>query len=191
MISNLKQFPPRSASTTAATSCGLVEIQTISVRAESSTRLHRALGYTPIAWASPPDPHPHRRRLGSPSRRLVDHRRRWSMQLRYHTSAIGLSGALRDRTYLRDELHPIGYGWRSCHGHQRVRHARRPVHLRARPVVPSRGIDLTASVFLDDRNSDLADVATPSAQTTLSPTARSSAPTPPPADVEHEDLHGP
>jgi len=92
---------------------------------------------------------------------LVDH---WQLQGYGHygieTAGIGLSGVLRDRTYLRNELHNIG---------TRLAELAAVIDgfdLHINPVTralvlsyPQRGIDLSGSVFLDRLNVDSASVA--------------------------------
>jgi hypothetical protein len=92
---------------------------------------------------------------------LVDH---WQGQAfgnyGIDTSGISASGVERDRTYLRDELHNIG---------QRLQELGAVIdgfdmHVdpSSRELVlsyPTRGADLTASVFFDERNIDSASVA--------------------------------
>lgn len=92
---------------------------------------------------------------------LVDH---WQALSYGHygidTSSVGTSGVVRDRTYLRDELHNIGKRLQELgavdNGFD--------IHIdpSTRELVlsyPSRGTDLSASVFLDERNIDSASVA--------------------------------
>lgn len=92
---------------------------------------------------------------------LVDH---WQALLHGNfgidTSGIGLSGITRDRTYLRNELHNVG---------QRLADLGKVddgFDLRVDPLTrdlvldyPESGTDLSASVFLDERNIDSASVA--------------------------------
>lgn len=95
------------------------------------------------------------------ARGLVDH---WQNLAHGHyginTAGIGTSGVLRDRTYLRDELHPIG---------RRIEELAAVIDgfdLHVDPATralvlsyPQRGLDLTGSVFLDECNIDSAAVA--------------------------------
>lgn len=92
---------------------------------------------------------------------LVDH---WQGLAYGHyglvTSSITSSGVLRDRTYLRNELHNIGIrlqelGAVSNGFDMHVDPSTRALVL----SYPQRGIDLTGSVFLDARNIDSAQVA--------------------------------
>lgn len=92
---------------------------------------------------------------------LVDH---WQGQAYgdygIDTSGVTASGVTRTRTYLRDELHNIG---------QRLQELAAVINgfdLHVDPATrdlvlsyPTRGLDLTASVFLDERNIDSASVA--------------------------------
>lgn len=92
---------------------------------------------------------------------LVNH---WQTQGHGHygidTSAVGTSAVLRDRTYLRDELHNIGQRLQELGEvidgfDMHVDPATRDLVL----SYPRRGVDLTASVFFDERNVDSAAVA--------------------------------
>ncbi len=76
------------------------------------------------------------------------------------TSGVGASGVTRDRTYLRNELHNIGLRLQELGAvddgfDMHVDPASRALVL----SYPTRGVDLSASVFFDDRNIDSASVA--------------------------------
>lgn len=76
------------------------------------------------------------------------------------TSSVGTSGVVRDREYLRDELHNIGtrlaeLGAVNNGFDMHVNAATRALVLSS----PTRGTDLSGSVFFDERNIDSAGVA--------------------------------
>lgn len=92
---------------------------------------------------------------------LVDH---WQGQAYGNygidTSGVGTSGVTRDRTYLRNELHNIGQRLAELGAvidgfDMRVDPSSRALVL----YYPRRGTDLSASMFLDERNIDSASVA--------------------------------
>lgn len=95
------------------------------------------------------------------ARALVDHWQGLSYgNYGIDTSGVTPSGVTRDRTYLRDELHNIGQRLQELGAVQNGF----DIHVdpTSRALVlsyPQRGIDLTASVFLDQRNIDSASVA--------------------------------
>jgi hypothetical protein len=76
------------------------------------------------------------------------------------TSTVGTSGTVRDRTYLRNELHNVGQritelGAVSDGFDLKVDPSTRKLVLTA----PTQGTDLSASVFVDQRNIDSASIA--------------------------------
>lgn len=76
------------------------------------------------------------------------------------TTAIGLSGENRDRTYLRSELHNVGTRLSELGAVENGFDTW--VDADTRELVlqyPFRGLDLSGSVFLDDRNIDSASIA--------------------------------
>ncbi|MFC5947083.1 hypothetical protein ACFQH9_02170 [Pseudonocardia lutea] len=76
------------------------------------------------------------------------------------TSGIGTSGVLRDRTYLASELHNIGTRLAELGAVENGFDIWvDPDTRELRFAYPTRGLDLSASVFLDERNIDSADVA--------------------------------
>lgn len=92
---------------------------------------------------------------------LVDH---WQGQAHGNygidTASVGTSGVVRDRTYLRDELHNIGTRLQELGAV--INGFDMHVNPTTRALVlsyPQRGVDLTASVFFDRRNIDSASVA--------------------------------
>lgn len=160
-LGDLRSFPSEAWIYTDSTVAWAGEVLTPSVRDQSlQLSCVGLLGYT-HRWGVTADLTYANTDQFTIAKGLVDH---WQGLPYGHfginTAAVGTSGVLRDRTYLRDELHPIGQRLAELGAVDNgfdlhVDPASRALVL----SYPRRGVDLTASVFLDKLNIDSAAIA--------------------------------